>query len=80
MDDQKYIDRLVDMIRDGSIDAEDIVEDLLDLLPQDKLAAFAKDYLGEFEEEEDEESDDDIEDDALWKSMFSDVEIPGWMK
>lgn len=71
MDDQKYIDRLVDMIRDGSIDAEDLVEDLLDLLPQDKLAAFAKDYLGEFEEdEEDEESDDDIEDDDLLKSMF----------
>ena len=71
MDDQKYIDRLVDMIRAGAIDAEDLVEDLLDLLPQDKLAAFAKDYLGEFEEdEEDEESDDDIEDDDLLKSMF----------
>lgn len=50
----EHTNRLLDMIDDGVISAENVLQDLLQYLPADTVEDFAKDYVAldaEFEEE-----------------------------
>lgn len=52
----KYIARLCEMINDGIISAEDVLDALLEHLPQGTVDEFARDYLGDdFDEAEEDE-------------------------
>lgn len=50
----EHTNRLLDMINDGVIDAESVLQELLQYLPPDTIEDFAKDYVA-LDEELDEE-------------------------
>ena len=56
-DNSKYIARLREMINDGTIDAEDVLDELLQYLPPDTVDEFASDYLGDTLDEVEEDED-----------------------